>query len=228
MKFNEFQAIISSARMTRYVGATGNNTRKAMTLYRQNLRLSQELFTVISCFEIALRNSIDLHYTNNLGPSWLRQSVTPGGMFIINPNCGLTATTISDGITKLGMHYTHFKLVAELGFGFWRYMFAAHQYQAAGQTLLGIFPARPQSTPAIQYNARFVFNQLMAINNVRNRVAHHEPVCFVRGQAVKDTNYVRQNYAIIKQMFQWMAIDETKLLYGLDHIISVCDEIDAM
>ena len=41
--------------MTRYVQACGGNTRKAMTLYRYNLQLSQELFTIISCFEIALR-----------------------------------------------------------------------------------------------------------------------------------------------------------------------------
>lgn len=30
-----------------------------MTLYRKNLQLSRELFTIISCFEIALRNAID-------------------------------------------------------------------------------------------------------------------------------------------------------------------------
>ncbi len=33
--------------------ACGGNTIKAMTLYRYNLKLSQELLTVISCFEVA-------------------------------------------------------------------------------------------------------------------------------------------------------------------------------
>ena len=37
--------------MMRYVNACGGDTRKAMTLYRYNLRLSQEVFTVICCYE---------------------------------------------------------------------------------------------------------------------------------------------------------------------------------
>ena len=41
----------TSKRMRRYVNACGGDTRKAMTLYRYNLRLSQEVFTVISCYE---------------------------------------------------------------------------------------------------------------------------------------------------------------------------------
>jgi hypothetical protein len=31
---------------------------------------------------------------------------------------------------------------------------------------------------------------------------------------------------IILQLFQWMQIDESALLYGLDHINTVCNEID--
>lgn len=64
-----------------------NNSKKAMTLYRSNLKLSQELFTVISCFEIAIRNAIDRVYINSLGNDWLRNSAAPGGIFS-NPNCG--------------------------------------------------------------------------------------------------------------------------------------------
>ena len=36
------------------------DTRRAMTLYRYNLRQSQEMFTIISCFEVVLRNRIDM------------------------------------------------------------------------------------------------------------------------------------------------------------------------
>ena len=58
MNYVNFEQIISVTRMNRYLTACGNNSRKAMTLYRKNLHLSQELFTVISCFEVALRNKI--------------------------------------------------------------------------------------------------------------------------------------------------------------------------
>ena len=59
MKYTEFESIISPERMRKYNVACGGNTAKAMTLYRYNLRLSQEMFVVVSCFEVALRNRID-------------------------------------------------------------------------------------------------------------------------------------------------------------------------
>jgi len=67
---------------------------------------------------------------------------------------------------------------------------------------------------------------LAEINVLRNRIAHHEPICFLQGQMIKDTTYVRQNYYLIMQLFQWMNINESALLYGLDRIQEVCTEID--
>jgi hypothetical protein len=59
MKYSEFADVMTNARMNRYLVVCGGDTRKAMTLYRKNLKLTQELFTVISCFEVALRNAIE-------------------------------------------------------------------------------------------------------------------------------------------------------------------------
>ena len=119
MRYTDFENIMTQARMGRYLTACGGNTRKAMTMYRKNLQLSQELFTVISCFEIALRNAIDQHYAGTFGNDWLRNAAAPGGI-VDNSQCRMTKTTINDAIQKLNHSYTHCKLVAELGFGFWR------------------------------------------------------------------------------------------------------------
>lgn len=227
MKFTDFESIISTPRISRYLIASANDTRKAMTLYRKNLRLSQELFTVVGCFEIALRNNIDAHYTARNGNDWLRGSADAGGMFD-NRKCRKTRDLIRITVRRLDTAYTHHKLIAEMDFGFWRYLFAQPQFRAGGQSLLQIFPAKPISTPAIQYNHSFVFNELAKINDLRNRIAHHEPICFLPTRPTKDTTYARQHYNLILQLFQWMSVNESALLYGLDHIISVCDEIDAL
>ena len=227
MKYPDFQHIMSVTRMTRYMAACGNNSKQAMTLYRKNLKLSQELFTVISCYEVALRNGINRIYTPQHGNDWLRDGAATNGIFD-NTNCRHTKNIINKAVTKLAHHYTHAKLLALMDFGFWRYLFAQPQFFAAGQTLLRVFPAKPTSTPAIQYNHTFVFNQLGQINDLRNRIAHHEPICFIAGRSVKDTTYARQHYNLILQLFQWMSIDEAALLYGLDHIVTVCNEIDAL
>ena len=218
---------MTSARMSRYLASCKGNSKRAMTLYRKNLQLSQELFTIISCFEIALRNAIDKKLLQTIGSDWLKIGASSSGIFD-NQNCRLTKDNINDVVQKLNHHYSHNKLVSELGFGFWRYMFAPNQFAATGRNLLQIFPSKPTSTPLIQYNQSFVFNQLVQINNLRNRIAHHEPICFVPGQPIKGTIYARQHYGLILQLFQWMNIDEGKLLYGLDHINILCNQIDEL
>jgi hypothetical protein len=227
MKYFFFERIMSTQRINRYKLACANNTRKAMTLYRYNLYLSQELFTIISCFEIALRNAINNHYFSLLGNDWLQNVALPGGIFD-NFACHKTANIINTAVSRLGVNYNHSKLISEMDFGFWRYLFAQPQYNAAGRTLLNIFPAKPRSTPIFQYNQRFLFNELEKINNLRNRLAHHEPVCFQLGHPIKSTIYARQHYELILQLFQWMQIDESALLYGLDHINVICNDIDAI
>ena len=94
-----------------------------MTLYRKNLSLSQELFTVVSCFEVALRNEIDRVYLAQHGVDWLRNAANVGGFFD-NNSCRQTQKLISKAISDLGPNYSHAKLLAKMDFGFWRYLFA--------------------------------------------------------------------------------------------------------
>lgn len=224
MKYIDFENIMSSARMSRYLSAMGNDSRKAMTLYRKNLKLSQEMFTIISCFEVALRNKINAQYTAQHGNDWLRDSIILGGFFD-TPRCVKTKRLIRKSLGKLTV-YTHNKLLASFDFGFWRYLYAQPQFFAGGQTLLKIFPSKPTSTAAIQYNHSYIFNQLKLINDLRNRIAHHEPICFQSGSAIINTTSTMQHYNLILQLFQWMNINESALLYGLDHISTLCDEIE--
>ena len=75
MNYSAFENVMSSRRMRRYLNACSGNKRKALTLYRLNLRLSQEMFTVISCYEVALRNAIDRIMSSSLGADWLRDAI---------------------------------------------------------------------------------------------------------------------------------------------------------
>lgn len=225
MKYIDFEKVITAPRMGRYLAACNRDTRKAMTLYRKNIKLSQDLFTVIGCFEIALRNAIDIHYTTIHGPDWLKNAALPSGMFD-TARCRLTQSNINDTVRSLNHNYTHYKLIAEMGFGFWRYMFANNQFMAAGNTLLQILPAKPRSTPLVQYNHNFILNQLAKINDLRNRIAHHEPICFLPGSTIKNTVFAREHYDLIIELFMWMNIDPHSLLFGLDHVIATCNDID--
>ena len=51
MKYSEFESIFSRERTYKYLNACGGNSRKAMTLYRYNLRLSN----VRECYDKMMR-----------------------------------------------------------------------------------------------------------------------------------------------------------------------------
>ena len=225
MRYRDFEAIMSSDRLGRYLAAMGGVTRKAMQLYRLNLQASQGMFTIISFFEVALRNAIDKHYKVIQGNHWLRDSALAGGA-LNTTRCGKTPLMINNAVSELGTHYSHPKLITKMDFGFWRYLFARHQYTALGRTLLAIFPAKPRSTLVHHYDNTFVFGELEKINGIRNRIAHHEPICFANGLSVRSTTYARQHYGLILDLFNWMSIDEGALLYGLDHMNVTLDKID--
>ncbi len=227
MKYTDFEHIISAQRMQKYLAATNNNTRKAMTLYRLNLRLSQEMFTVVSCFEVALRNTIDNIMVQQFGIDWLRDSVQPGGIFD-SQHCEKTKSIITKAYNKLTRTtgYTPTQLLSSMEFGVWKYMYSPYQYVATGQVLLGVFPNKPSSTIDMQLNHSHFFNELDKVNKLRNRIAHHEPICFVHGITTADSSYIITEYQKILVLFNWMGIESTSLLYGLDHIRDVCSKID--
>lgn len=94
MKFSDFEYIVSSKRIRKYVTACGGDTRKAMVLYRLNLHLSQEMFTIVSCFEVALWNAIDRELVALWGNDWLRDFCQPNGMFYNNARVERTRNNI--------------------------------------------------------------------------------------------------------------------------------------
>lgn len=229
MKYKDFENIISAQRMRKYLVACGGDTKKAMTLYRYNLELSKEMFTVISCFEVALRNRIDNVLVNHLGNEWLKDSILRGGIFNVDTRVANTKKIIEkayNGLLKDGK-YSHHKLLAEMEFGIWKYMYAAPQYALTGNVLLDVFPNKPKTTVNIQFDNSYVFRELDYINKLRNRIAHHEPICFNKNQNL-DLTYVKNRHSRMIWLLQWMNIDSASLLYGLDHIDKIVKKIEAL
>lgn len=224
MRFKQFETLISSQRLARYKASCANNTRRTTRLYRANIRISQTFLATLSIFEVVLRNKIDLHYKNQFpaapgGHEWLLSSILPGG-FLTQPGCQRTLNKINEAYTSLGASYTHDKLLAELSFGTWKFMFAGKQYQAGGNTLLNIFPNLPA-----HHSQSDVYAKLNYINAIRNRVAHHEPICFGIGNTI-GTAYARNHFQHIIDVLSWMNINHRELFFGIDGVIREADYID--
>lgn len=226
MKFSELEDIVSDNRLNRYTLACGGNKSKAMLLYRYNIKASLEMFAVVGAFEIALRNSIDRVMTTNFGRDWLRNAILPGGIFDI-PQCRDHAKIIRAAYEKLirQKRYTHTNLLSKMEFGIWKYMFSSPQFRASNRVLLNVFQNKPTSSRNAQYNNTYIFNELDRLNSLRNRIAHHEPICFQTGSAKITTQYIETIYNKICTLFIWLGVDYRSYLYAIDRVNKACSDI---
>jgi hypothetical protein len=226
MRYSEFEKLISTQRLARYKAACNNDTRKTYSLYRANIRLSRAFLAVLSIFEVVLRNKIDLHYKTQFetisgNPDWLLASTLPGG-FLTSTGCQNSLEKATKCYTELGTNYTHDKLLAKLSFGFWKHMFAGRQFYAGGNSLLAIFPDLPPNC-----NQSFIYNKLSRVNSIRNKVAHHEPICFGRGDTI-GAAYARSHFQEIIDLLSYMNVNSQELLYGVNGILKEANHIDAL
>ena len=218
-----FQETFSQPRFDRYLSANGKDPTKAVQLYRANLRLSQKMYTILSLFEVALRNSIDKHYSKKFGPDWLLTQVQPGGFFW-QKGCETSRNNLWNTIGKLGNPFSNDRTVAAMNFGFWRYLFNSKEFAAGGSTLLQIFPNRPKGKNHIGF-----FDDLSYINFVRNRIAHHEPICFQSSAvSVASSFYAKTMYSLILGFFFWLDVPAKVLLAEVDYVNEEIALIDGL
>ena len=132
-------------------------------------------------------------------PDWIiRQAVTGG---LLEHEAGEVQATQA-AYTKDSV-YSHDKMVGSFTFGFWTYLFTKHNYKVGGKTLLQIFPNRIKGT-----TQKIVYADITSIREFRNRIAHHEPICFdARGTI--NTTYMEQHYALICQYLRYIGVKET-------------------
>lgn len=87
MKYREYEVAFSSARMNRYKTACGGDTRKAIQLYRCNVRLCQKYYSVVGIFEVVLRNAVDRHYRLRFNDvDWIVHQLQSGGFLEFTPH----------------------------------------------------------------------------------------------------------------------------------------------
>lgn len=226
MRYSDYQRAFSFARINRYLVACGGNRKKAIILYRYNIKLCQNFYAILGVFEVTLRNTIDNHYRIQFtAVNWLETQSEHNGVFnnsIFQRGNFESRRLIRSGIKKLNLKYTHDRLVSSMSFGFWIMMFNKLQFSVCGKTLHHIFLNRPAGALP-----REMYKELDRIRDFRNRVAHYEPVCFdVFHQ--KNTAYAREHYDLICKYAEWLGFNPEELFYGIDRTLQMINKIAAL
>ncbi|MDE6042020.1 MAG: Abi family protein [Muribaculaceae bacterium] len=207
MKYSEYEIAFSTARLNRYLVACGGNRPKALSLYRHNVKLCQKFYGMLNIFEVVLRNAINLHYQQHFSDTdWIRHQCEPGGILESAPQRAEIERTVA--MLERQGKYSNDRLVSSVTFGFWTYLFNRIPFRNGGMNLLQIFPNR---TPGLAQ--RPIYNELQDIKSFRNRIAHHEAICFNSAGDV-DLGYAQEKLDLIKKYVIFLGYNPLELFWG--------------
>lgn len=153
---------ITKERLTRYLGATRQDLSKALELYEYNVQISEVLYGLLHGVEVTVRNAEHHALTASYGtPRWYDHA----------PLSAYWKDQISNAKAKPGIAGKPGKLVAELTFGFW-----VDLVQGANHRSLWVGRKLHTAFPNAHRHRKFIHQRLKAIQLLRNRISHHEPV----------------------------------------------------
>lgn len=175
---------LGAPRFQKYLDTCQGDRSLALELYEWNVSLGQALMRDIAHFEIALRNAYNNAVSRNWSgrDHWLLDAESPAVMpiwRIKRDKSGLkrgsdvnffNRRSVDSAIRKCGgVNATPGHVIAELSFGFWSSLTSAANEKSIWVPYL--HHAYPQGT-----DRGPVDKSISAINKVRNRIAHHEPI----------------------------------------------------
>lgn len=163
---------LSGPRLARYLGAANGDRARALQLYEWNAQLSAAFQRDLGHLEVALRNAYD-DAASRWGGSghWLLD----GSATVFAPQMRRGSDVNAkprDQVAQAiriarGPKATSDKVVAELSFGFWRYLSSSAHEKSLWVPYL--HRAFPPGTNRSDVDAR-----VGRLHGLRNRVAHHE------------------------------------------------------
>lgn len=217
MDFKTTQKLYSEARIGKYVAACAGNKRKTMQLYRYNLRLCQRFYGVLNLFEVILRNAVNQHYQTYFADTeWIVNQAASNKLLANNKD--EIKQTEAD-YKKRGI-YNNDKMVSSLTFGFWTKLFTKNGYKKGGKTLLRIFPYKAKGK-----NQADVYLDLTHIREFRNRIAHHEPICF-DGSGNVSTAFARRHYQLICDYIGYLGQQPDNVIQWAERPDEILNKID--
>jgi len=180
---------LSAERLAMYMKAVRFATdltdrkRKAVRRYEYNTSLAEALYPVLQGFEVALRNTIHNRLTVDHGEAWLET-------FDLRESERESVAEAKRTILEKPQPLTQDRLVAGLTFGFWVRLFSADY----ADTLWG--PSL--SKIAALKDRRALYDRLIEIKTLRNRIAHHDRI-------LGRTYTVEQSYERVLEALDWFS-----------------------
>lgn len=193
-----FENVISKPRLNSYRGYfCTKDIDEAIGLYMWNCELSTCFSTLLSFFEIALRNNIhygmsqyysqgqsnSIHWYDNMRNLSSKNTHKVHEIRHVRQERRGETTWIPRSPAP-----SPDEIVSRITFGFWSGVLGKIELRYANQVLSKVFPCHPLSNSQqwnIKANKTSALAFIYELNDFRNRIAHHEPLW--KFSAIKDT-----------------------------------------
>ncbi|MDQ0823817.1 hypothetical protein QFZ69_004763 [Arthrobacter sp. V1I7] len=171
-------SVLPTERFESYLVAMGGDQEKALALYAWNTAVSAALWGVLGHAEVTVRHAIDTamqgrHKYLKRSGDWMDD---PAGEF--NDRTWYDLEDARESAAKNrerdGQQVTRGHIVAELSFGFWRFMLAKENEDIFGGAITRRFKHAPLRTSAKDMD--YLRTLVVPLYKLRNRIAHNEPI----------------------------------------------------
>lgn len=163
---------LSEARLGTYIqpfeGQTETPVASALELYIWNAKVSGAFLAPLHVCEVVVRNAASESLSQVYGADWPWSS----GFQMSLPDHfkGKVEEACAKGyIDSTG------KFIAEMNFGFWKYLFTSRYEDRLWQEIRSYFPGLP-SKKSVNEQRELMRQDLERVGKLRNRIAHHEPI----------------------------------------------------
>jgi hypothetical protein len=169
------------------------NTNQAISLYQSNIELAEALYPVMAVLEVALRNSINTTLVTLFGCNdWYVPMATLPALNNLSDYVCKACTQIA----KRKEVVAPAKIIAELTLGFWVSLFNSNYERLLWKNLKFAFLHMPKK---IRQRKKIVAI-LYKFRHLRNRISHHEPICW----DIKQLEQLNKLHADMIQLIGWI------------------------
>ncbi len=225
MRINIVSDHFSFPRISRYLTATSNNNQRAIKLYKHNLKVSQSFYTILSVLEVVLRNKLSEKLSSHFSDTnWI---INQKSGFMIHPTLThvhpisgrrihnhflkKSVEKTENKLTQNGIAVTPGKIIADQSFSFWTELFELTFFRILRGRPIQIFNYLPAGTSRVD-----ILTRLTKVRKFRNRISHHEPICF-NGTAIDFTDAL-DVYNTIIELLNWIDPNLSGFIADLDQV----------
>jgi hypothetical protein len=190
---NALERALSPERLSTYLAAAHGDHATALQLYVWNTEASAALYGPLQALEIVVRNAFHRELAAVYGAAWYDNPQVP-----LTPFARARVADAKDALRRAGRPLDPGRIVAELSFGFWERLLTHGPPGKLNYEMALWRPALHRAFPNSRRRRVDVHKPIPTLRDLRNRIAHHEPI-FGRPLAAE--------YQTILEVTGWICAD---------------------